>query len=155
MTNDYAYLGYEPEIDLDNLEYEDPETVMEAIRGEYGPEAQGQVLQVLGIELEDAPAPVETGGWEHDFNHEVGRLAQRIGREPSSAEVAALLNDVGPNGEIPDLAERHGAQLADRTREDLSRKDLMAEVMDEADFFNQQEADAGGEGDLAPQEAGE
>jgi hypothetical protein len=168
-----------------NYDFDTEAELIAAAQGEYGVEAQAHALGLLGVEVEvegdedyddglnerlddlegrlapaeeweEAPEPtVGDEQWQAEFNGQIGRLEKRIGRELSTSEVQAIAEDTFSLDHIPDLAEKHADQLRGRVGDDDDRHQLMAEFMDEADFFADMEAGQQAEATPAPETAEE
>jgi hypothetical protein len=124
------------------------EQLVSAHNGEFGEageewaDAVKEQLEADGYFDEDddeADAPedevAELAPWEQEANTEfevkIERLESQLGRDLTEGEHYAIVNDVIPQGGVPDLVEVYGPQLAAREDSTDSRRALMAEEVED------------------------
>ena len=137
--DDYDEDFYEDDDPYDDEEevYEDDEGrvdatfLVEAMRGQHGPEMQAQAFELAGIEVEDDDYydDDEDAAWTQEFIAQQQRLERQIGRELTGKEIESMAQD-SYLSEQPNLQEswkRIGRDLSN----DDDRQAYMAEVMEE------------------------
>lgn len=114
-----------------------PEVLAAAIRGDYGPRAEAEAAEMVGIDLVGDEDPGEDPMVGLDL--EVAGLEERLGRKVTEGEYNRIVKGLShgemeglSEGYLPNLAERHAEEFATHREKPDSRKALMAEVADEA-----------------------
>jgi len=144
--------------DLDPVQ----EAMLEAdLNGARGPEVQTNAeiwaaengYELVDVSPDDDEAQVEDPDWEEgqaayewgeepeltaeaqdlaDVSSELARLAQIKGRPLTSAEEEWVIDQIPEQGEIPNLAERYGERIKDRSSTEEGQVGAMVEAANDA-----------------------
>lgn len=116
-------------------EFESEQQLLAGYNGDFGVDVQASAERQMeaqgyfdGFEPED-PATEDALETEDVFEAELDRLQRTIGRRLTSKEIRRIISDL-PQGEIPDLVEKYG-DLKDRVKDGESRREFMAEVVED------------------------
>jgi hypothetical protein len=124
------------EFDEEGMEYADPQEIVEAAQGVFGPEAQAEALDALGLQYDDGDADE---GYEDEAGEqeaidaladEMLRLENHLGRQLTSQEIGKINRGLSQDelyGGPLNLVDRYGEELKGRMDSREGRIQLSAE----------------------------
>jgi hypothetical protein len=141
-------MSYEDEFYDDDgfLDPTDGTTIIQVLRGDYGPEARAEALDMAEIELNDGPD--EPAGmsdaeyqdaWAKETQTQMARIEQERGAPLSFREKEALMNDHGGSDQVPNIRESYDNVIGRSMRNKDDRQAIGQEI------YEEHEAAMGGE----------